>query len=139
MPRLQVHGERTRALVAALVYIARRVVVDTKHGHKSVGESVRAGNVRVTRTDIVHVQADTACGLGDHGTGLERVVDSLNRVVRHGEQEAAGELRARRARVEEGGRGVGEELLRHEVVRFDRRVNVFVRRRRGEREHVSAS
>ena len=62
--------------------------------------------------------------LGDAGAALERVVDALDRVLGHGEEEAARELRARGARVEERGRRVREEALRHELVRLERGLDV---------------
>lgn len=57
---------------------------------------------------------------------LERVVDPGDAVLLHGEQEAARHLRLGGAGVEEGGRGVGEEPLGHEVVRLDNLVDVLL-------------
>jgi len=71
----------------------------------------------------VHVETDAAGRLADHGALLERVVDALDRVVGHREEEARGELRSSRARVEERRRGVREPLLREEVVRLHASIN----------------
>ena len=50
----------------------------------------------------------TAGGLGDERASLERLVDPLDRVVDHGEEEARGELGHGRAGVEQRRRGVRE-------------------------------
>lgn len=47
------------------------------------------------------VETDTTGSLADHCTLLERVVDTLNAVVLHANEEAGAELRVRRAGVEE--------------------------------------
>jgi hypothetical protein len=54
-----------------------------------------------------------------------RVVDALDGVIAHGEEEAAAELRPHRGRIEHGGGRVREQLLRHHVVRLDGRFNVL--------------
>lgn len=74
------------------------------------------GNVGTRGTDAVHVEANAARVLRDQGALLQRVVDPFNAVVLHGEEEAGRHLWLRRAGVEEGGRGVGEILLRHVLV-----------------------
>lgn len=45
VPRLEVDRKRPGALVPALVDVARGGVVDTEHGHDSVGVAVRASDV----------------------------------------------------------------------------------------------
>ena len=59
---------------------------------------------------------DPSSRLGDVGAGLERVIDAINAVLLHADEEAGGELRAAGASVEEGGGGVCEPALRHQVV-----------------------
>ena len=85
-------------------------------------------------------QSDAAGALGDDGALLERVVDPLDAVVLHRQQEAARELGARRARVEQRRRRVREHALRHEVVRLDRGGQVaLVDADRDAHEHVLRS
>lgn len=59
-----------------------------------------------------------------HADLLERVVDALDAVLLDAQQEAARQLRPGGPGVEEGGGGVREKPLRHEVVRLDRAVDV---------------
>lgn len=68
---------------------------------------------------------------------LERVVDPVDAVLLHGEQEARRHLRLGGPGVEERGGGVGEEPLRHEVVRLDDLVDVpLVDAHRHAHDHV---
>lgn len=124
VPGLKVDGEGTRALVATLVDISGSVVEDTEHGNDTVGSTVGTGNVRTGSTDAVNVETNTASHLGNHGAGLEGVVDTLNRVVLHVDQEARRQLGLRRTSVEESGRGMGEVFAGHEVVGIDDTLNV---------------
>ena len=66
--------------------------------------------------DAVDAETDAAGGLADHGARLERVVDALDAVVLHRDEEARRHLVVRRAGVEERRRGMGEVALGHEVV-----------------------
>lgn len=71
-------------------------------------------------------------GIGRFGSVLfgrsrdlfEGVVDAFDAVLLHAQQEAARQLRPGRAGIEERRRGVGEEPLRHEVVRLHRALDV---------------
>lgn len=65
---------------------------------------------------------------------LERVIDALDAVLLHAQQEAARQLRPGGPGVEQGGGRVREQPLRHEVVGLDRAVDVGLRGRR-ERGH----
>ena len=47
-------------LVAALVHVSGRVVVQPEHGHQAVAGAVGAADVAALGADTVHVQADTA-------------------------------------------------------------------------------
>ena len=83
------------------------------------------------------VEPDAAGGFGDERGLLEGVVDALDGVVAHRQEEAGGELRPRRGRVEHGRGGVREELLRHHVVRLDGVVDVLAVDANGDaHEHV---
>ena len=114
-----------------------RVVEDAQHGQDAVGGAIGAADVRARGADVVDREADAAGALGDDGALLEGVVDALDAVVLHAEQEAAGELRARGAGVEQRGARVREHALRHEVVGLDRRRDVvLVDAHRDAHEHV---
>lgn len=63
---------------------------------------------RARAPDVVDGQPDAARGLGDVGALLQGVVDALDRVVLHGDEEAGGELGPGRPRVEQRRRGVRE-------------------------------
>jgi hypothetical protein len=88
VPGLEVDGDGALALSAALVHVAGGVVEHAEHWHDAVGVAVGAADVRVRRADVVDRQADAAGVLGDHGALLERVVDTVDGVFLHGQQEA---------------------------------------------------
>lgn len=91
----------TRSLVTTLVDITSSSIVSPQHGHDTVRVPVGSGNVRPLGSNVVNVETDPTGCLGDHGTRLERVVDPVDRVVLHGDQEAGRELRVRGTGVEE--------------------------------------
>jgi len=71
------------------------------------------------------VDADATSRLGDESALLERVVDALDAVIFHGQQEATRQLRFDSGSVEEGGGGMSEVALGQQVVRDDGGVNVL--------------
>ena len=75
-------------------------------------------------TDTVDVEADTSSSLADHGAVLEGIVDAVDRVILHADEEARRELRVRGTGVEEGRGRVGEVSLGHEVVGLEDTVEV---------------
>jgi hypothetical protein len=125
VPWLEVDGERSRTLVASLVDIACRVVVDTEHRDNAVRVPVCSRDVRSRRADVVNAESNPTGRLGDESARLEGVVDPLDRVVLHRDEEARGELRVGSSGVKESGGGVGEVALRHEVVGLENSVDVF--------------
>jgi len=54
-------------------------------------------------TDAVNVQPDTTCGFADHGTVFEGVINPLDGIVLHADQETRAQLRVRSAGIEKGG------------------------------------
>ena len=74
-----------------MVDVARGVVEDAKHRNEAVGGAVGAGDVRPGGPDAVDVKADAAGRLRDESRLLEGVVDALDRVVGHRQEEAAAE------------------------------------------------
>lgn len=125
VPGFQVDGKSTRTLVATLVNISGGVVEDTQHGDDTVRGTVGTSNIGTSGTDAVDVETNTTSHLGDHGTGLESVVDALNAVVLHVDQETRRELSLGSTSIEECGRGMGEEFAGHEIVGFDDTFNVI--------------
>jgi hypothetical protein len=121
-----VRNERSPSTTLTLVDVAGGVVEDLEHGHDAVAGAVGAADVGVGGADVVDGEADASGELGDARARLERLVDPVDGVVLHGQEEARGELGARGAGVEEGGRGVREEALGHEVVGLDGRVDVLL-------------
>ncbi len=125
VPRLNVDGKGTGTLVATLVNVSCSVVEDTEHGNDTVADTIGTGNVGASSSDVVDVETDTTSGLGDHGAGLEGVVDTVDRVILHGDKETRRELGVGSTSVEEGGGSVCEELLRHEIVGLDGAFDVL--------------
>ena len=126
MPGLQVDREGAFALATALVDVTRGVVEYAQHRYDAVGRAVGAADVGTGRADVVHVEPDTAGGLRDLGAVLQRVVDAVDAVVLHHDEEAGRKLRLRRTGVEEGRRGVGEPALAHQVVGLDGGLDVLL-------------
>jgi len=61
-------------------------------------------------------KANATGGLGDVGTSVQRLEDALDGIAGHAEQETGGQLGATGARIEQGGRRVGEPALGHQCV-----------------------
>ncbi len=92
VPWFEVDGEGTRALVATLIDISGSRIVSSKHRNDTVRIAVGAGDVRSLGTDVVDVKTDTTGSLGDLRASLEGLIDTLDRVITHGDQEARGHL-----------------------------------------------
>jgi hypothetical protein len=88
MPWLEVNGESTRTLVATLIDIASSVVVNAEHRDEAVGRAIGAANVRASGADTMYVETNTAGGLGNQRTGLECVIDTIDAVLLHVDEEA---------------------------------------------------
>jgi hypothetical protein len=91
----------TRSLVTTLVDITSSSIISPQHGHDTVRVPIGSGDVRPLGSNVVDVESDPTGRLGDHGARLEGVVDPVDRVVLHGDQEAGRELRVRGTSVEE--------------------------------------
>lgn len=78
--------------------------------------AISSSDVRSRSSDVAHGQSNAACGLADHRTVLQSLVNSFDAVLRHGQQKAAGKLVARGSSVEKSWRSVCEPALRHVVV-----------------------
>ena len=75
-------------IIDYLIDVSRSVVVHSEHRHKSVGHPIGAGNVSSLRPDAMDVESDAAGRFGNERSLLQGVVDALNGVVAHCEQEA---------------------------------------------------
>lgn len=125
VPRLQVDSKGTRALVATLVHVPGRVVVHPEHRHDAIRRPVGSSNVRAGGSNSVDVEANPTGRLGDHGTCLQGVVDALNAIFLHINQEARSQLRLGSAGVEQSRRGMCEVLLRHQVIGLDGLLDIL--------------
>lgn len=70
------------------------------------------------------VETDTSSSLADHSAALEGIVDAVDGVVLHADEEARRELGVGGSGVEEGGGRVSEVSLGHEVVGLEDAVEV---------------
>merc|ERR1719500_1454665 len=125
MPGLKVDSESSWPLVAALVDIPGGVVEDPEHGDQAVAVTISTGNIGTSGSNAVHVQANTSSRLRDEGALLQGVVDALDTVAVHGQEEAAAELGPGGGRVEQGGGGVGKKLLGEEVIGLNSTINIL--------------
>ena len=140
MPGFDVDGECSRSLVSSLIDVSSGVVEDSEHGDDSIGVTVRSSDVGSGSTNVVNAESDSTGGLGDEGAGLEGVVDTVDRIVLHGNEETRGELRSRSTGVEEGGGSVGEASFGHEGVRLKGSLDVLAVNSNGDsHEHVLRS
>ena len=103
-----------------LINVAGGVVEDAQHRDDSVAHSIGTANIRVRCADIVNGEADTSADkeldkleanltrhtmslpgiFGNHGALLKCIINSINGVFFHRQQEARGQLGAGGACVE---------------------------------------
>ena len=125
MPWLEIYCETAFPLASSLVDIPGSVIEDSEHRDDAIGMAVGALDISAIGPDIVNAETDASRGLADQGAPLQSVVDAFDAVILHLEEEAAGHLGIVGAGVEEGGGGVGEPLLAHELVGVQGRVDVL--------------
>merc|ERR1719234_1894906 len=116
MPGFKVDGKSSRPLVSALVDIASSVVEHPQHRHQAIAVAVGAGNVGSTCPDVVDVEPDPPGRLGDESALLEGVVDALDAVAGHREEEAGGKLGPGGGCIKESRGGMSEKLLGEQVI-----------------------
>ncbi len=124
MPWLEVNGNASLALAASLVDVSGSVVEDAKHGNDTVGSSIGSSNVGLAGTNVVAGKTNSPGILGNDGTVLEGVVDSVDGVILHGQEEARRHLRSVGSGIEQGGCGVGEVTLGEAFVGLEDAVNI---------------
>ena len=74
---------------------------------------IGSGDVGASSSDGVDVETDSTGVLGDHGASLECIVDTFDRVLLHGDQEAGRHLGVGCTSCEEGRGSMGKVSLRH--------------------------
>ncbi len=124
VPWFEVNGNASLALAAALVDVSGSVIKDAKHGNDSIGSSVRSANVGLACTNVVAGKTDSTGVFGNDRAVLEGVVDSVDRVLLHGQEKARGHLRGASSGIEQCGCGVGEVFLGEAFVGLEDAVNV---------------
>mmetsp|Transcript_49580 Transcript_49580/g.137713 ORF Transcript_49580/g.137713 Transcript_49580/m.137713 type:complete len:323 (-) Transcript_49580:26-994(-) len=124
VPRFQVHGEGALTLAPTLVHVARRLVEVPQHRHEAVAVAVRTPDVPALGAHIRDRDADAASRLGDERALLQGVVDAIDAVRLHCQQEAGRHLRRWSARVEQCWRRMRERPARHQVVGLHCRLQV---------------
>ena len=124
MPWFQVNGNASLALASSLVDVTSSVVEDAQHGNNTVGGSVGTANVGLTGTNVVYGKPNSSGILRNDRAILERVVNTIDRVLFHGQEEARGHLSKVGTRIEQGRGGVGVVALRQVVVCLNDRVHV---------------
>ena len=72
----------------------------------------------------MNVQPNTSRGFTDHSTILEGVVDTLNGIVLHTDQETRAQLGVGGAGIEKCGRSVGEIAFGHEIIGLNNTLNI---------------
>ncbi|MNS79252.1 hypothetical protein D3C72_1129010 [compost metagenome] len=117
MPGFQVRADGALAL-AALVHGHGRVVHHLQERHHALRFAVGALDVAAQCAHAGPVVAQAAGELRQQRVFLDRLVDAVQ-VVGHGGQVAAGQLRAQRAGVEQGGRARHEVERRQHFVELD--------------------
>lgn len=80
--------------------------------------------MRSVASDIMHMNTNTTSILGDNRTLFERIEDTLDAVISHGEQETATKLWSLGSGVEKSRCGVNKPLLRHEIISLDSAINI---------------
>lgn len=115
MPRLQLDRKRPRTL-ATLIDLASRIIEDAEHGNNSRGLAIRALNASVLATNVVNAETNATRPLGDLRTIPQRLVDALNAVIIHRQEEARRELWMLRARIEERWSRMDKEPLRKKIL-----------------------
>ena len=88
MPRFEVDGEGALTLTAPLIHVPSGFVKHTEHRHETVRMAVRSANVGAGSADFGDGETDTARRFGNLSALLQCVVDAVDRIRGHGEQEA---------------------------------------------------
>mmetsp|Transcript_91538 Transcript_91538/g.165287 ORF Transcript_91538/g.165287 Transcript_91538/m.165287 type:complete len:286 (-) Transcript_91538:495-1352(-) len=118
MPRLQVHGKGTLALASTLIHVPRRLVEVPEHRDQPVAVTVGPSDVGALGTHVRDSNSDATCTLRDQCAFFQGVVDAVDAILLHGQQEAGRHLRLRCAGIEQRGGGMCEHASGHQVIRL---------------------
>ena len=99
-----------------LINVACCGVKIPQHWHEPVTLAVCPPNETPACPNIVYVEPNAAGMLADGRTVLQSVIDAVNAVILHRQEETGRKLLARRSRVEECGRRVSEEFHGEHVI-----------------------
>ena len=125
MPRFDIHGNGTFAFASTLIYITSRIVEHAKHRNDAVGNSASPFDITACGTNVVNAHANSACRLRNQSTAFEGIENPCDTVFGHTQQEARRHLRFGRTCVEERWCGVDKPFFAHQVVSFNRCLNIF--------------
>ncbi|MNL60491.1 hypothetical protein D3C87_1843070 [compost metagenome] len=112
MPWFYIYGKRTFTLAAALIHVPRRVVEHAEHRYDTVRLPVCSFNICTRRTDVMNAQTDTARRLRNQCAVFKGIINSIDAVLLHRQQEARRHLRLRCTCIEQGRRGMGKPFFR---------------------------
>jgi len=125
VPGLQVNGKGTGTLATSLIHIARHIVEDPQHGNQAIGCAIRSANRGALCPDAMDVKSDAAGRLRDQGALFHGLKNALDRVGRHGQEEARRQLRAICGSGKKCWRRMSEVSLRQEIISFHGRIYVL--------------
>ena len=124
VPWLKVDGKCTFTLAASLIDISRGVVEHFEHGHQAVRVPIGSSDIRLRSPDTVHSEADSSCVFGNDSGLLQGVIDALDGIFTHGQEETRGHLRLLGPRVEKRWCGMREPLLAHQIVGLEGGIKI---------------
>merc|ERR1711975_26004 len=87
MPWLKVHRKRAFPLTTTLVNIACGFVEVAKHGNKSIAVAIGTSNVRSSCAYVGNSNSNATSAFRNQRTLLQGVIDALNAIIFHREQE----------------------------------------------------
>jgi len=119
VPRLKVYCKGAFSFPASLIDITGCVVVNSKHGYESVWLAIASWNIWALRSDVMYRQPNSSCGLAYQGALLQTVINSDNRVVRHGKQKTRRHLLVWGSWIEQSWRSMSEPLLGEKSISFN--------------------
>ncbi len=125
MPGLQVNGKSPFSFTPALVNITGGIIEYPQHGNDTIAGSIGASNIGTGCTDIVNSQPNSTCTLGDLCGLFQRIINTINAIIFHGQQKTTGELWLGRACIKQCRRRMCEPALTHQVIGFDRLLQVI--------------
>src|SRR5688572_33291173 len=90
VPWLQINSKTSLAFAATLIDITRCHVEVSQHRDNTIGSPTCAFDVGTFRTNIVNAKADTSSRLRNLCTLFQCIVNTINAIILHREEEARG-------------------------------------------------